>query len=50
MQFILTQIRLNVCYLIPYKDNESIIGNFAKFYKPIIKELKRFKLKMLLKL
>lgn len=31
---------VNVCYLIPYKDNESIIGNFAKFYEPIIKILK----------
>ncbi|BAP01165.1 lipoate-protein ligase A [Mycoplasmopsis californica HAZ160_1] len=31
---------VNVCYLIPYKENESIIGNFAKFYEPTIKILK----------
>ncbi|MCT4469462.1 lipoate--protein ligase [Mycoplasma sp. HS2188] len=30
----------NVCYLIPFKDNESIIGNFQKFYDPTIKILK----------
>ncbi|QBF34898.1 lipoate--protein ligase [Mycoplasmopsis phocirhinis] len=30
----------NICYLIPYKDNESIIGNYQKFYAPTIKILK----------
>ncbi|QJR44268.1 lipoate--protein ligase [Mycoplasma miroungirhinis] len=31
---------VGVCYLIPYKENESIIGNYAKFYAPTIEFLK----------
>ncbi|WP_029608953.1 lipoate--protein ligase [Mycoplasma simbae] len=31
---------VNVCYLIPYNEHESIIGNYAKFYEPTIEILK----------
>lgn len=32
--------QMGVCYLIPYKDNESILGNYEKFLEPAIKIVK----------
>ncbi|TQC51257.1 lipoate--protein ligase [Mycoplasmopsis mucosicanis] len=31
---------VGICYLIPYKEHESVLGNYAKFYEPIIKILR----------
>lgn len=32
--------QMGVCYLIPYKNNESILGNYEKFLEPAIRIIK----------